>query len=148
MNIHPLAIPDVLLIEPKVFNDSRGYFFESYHQNKFASVGIPDHFMQDNISGSRRGVLRGLHYQIRQPRGKLIRVLKGEIFDVVVDVRREIRHVILGFPPGCDIEHTGLNPHFKISYMLAKVREMKSLESVHIFMLHSLKCLSSGFYCT
>ncbi len=89
MNIHPLAIPDVLLIEPRVFNDSRGYFFESYHQHKFASVGIPDNFVQDNISGSRQGVLRGLHYQVGSVvQGKLVQVLSGEVFDVAVDLRK------------------------------------------------------------
>ena len=82
------AIPDVILIEPKVFEDSRGYFFESYQKKRFLEAGIPWEFVQDNQSRSLRGTLRGLHYQIRQPQGKLVRVIAGEIFDVAVDIRR------------------------------------------------------------
>lgn len=89
MNITPLAIPDVLLIEPRVFADSRGFFLESYNQRNFeASMGREIPFVQDNHSRSQQGVLRGLHYQITQPQGKLIRVIAGEIFDVAVDLRR------------------------------------------------------------
>ncbi len=82
------AIPDVKLIEPRVFGDARGFFFESYNEQAFAAVGITARFVQDNHSASRLGVLRGLHYQIVQPQGKLIRVGLGEIFDVAVDMRR------------------------------------------------------------
>jgi dTDP-4-dehydrorhamnose 3,5-epimerase len=82
------AIPDVILIEPKVFEDPRGYFFESYQKIRFTEAGIPWEFVQDNQSRSQRGILRGLHYQIRQPQGKLVRVIAGEIFDVAVDIRR------------------------------------------------------------
>lgn len=82
------SIPDVILIEPKVFEDARGYFFESYQKKRFAEAGIAWEFVQDNQSRSRRGTLRGLHYQIRQPQGKLVRVISGEIFDVAVDIRR------------------------------------------------------------
>lgn len=81
-------IPDVVLIEPKVFEDSRGYFFESYQKKRFAEAGIPWDFVQDNQSRSQKGTLRGLHYQIQQPQGKLVRVVVGEIFDVAVDIRR------------------------------------------------------------
>lgn len=89
MNITPLAIPDVLLIEPRVFADSRGFFLESYNQRNFeACIGREIRFVQDNHSRSQHGVLRGLHYQITQPQGKLIRVIAGEIFDVAVDLRR------------------------------------------------------------
>ena len=84
------ALPDVFLIEPRKFGDSRGYFFESFNQRVFDELsGFPVSFVQDNQSRSARGVLRGLHYQIRQPQGKLIRVLEGEIFDVAVDLRRD-----------------------------------------------------------
>lgn len=82
------AIPDVVLIEPKVFEDARGYFFEGYQKKRFTEAGIPWEFVQDNQSLSQRGILRGLHYQIRQPQGKLVRVIAGEIFDVAVDIRR------------------------------------------------------------
>jgi dTDP-4-dehydrorhamnose 3,5-epimerase len=84
-----LAIPDVLLIEPKVFGDDRGFFLESFNEARFAeAVGRTVRFVQDNHSRSARGVLRGLHYQIRQPQGKLVRVVTGEVFDVAVDIRR------------------------------------------------------------
>jgi dTDP-4-dehydrorhamnose 3,5-epimerase len=82
------AIPEVLVIEPKVFGDARGFFLESWNAQAFAAAGIPAAFVQDNHSRSPRGVLRGLHFQIRQPQGKLVRVVAGEVFDVVVDLRR------------------------------------------------------------
>jgi dTDP-4-dehydrorhamnose 3,5-epimerase len=82
------ALPDVLLVEPKVFGDARGFFLESWNAKSFAEAGIPAAFVQDNHSRSPRGVLRGLHYQIRQPQGKLVRVVSGEVFDVAVDLRR------------------------------------------------------------
>lgn len=89
MNIISLAIPDVLLLEPRVFGDKRGFFFESFNQGEFEKlIGRNVHFVQDNHSHSNKGVLRGLHYQIRQPQGKLVRVVMGEIFDVTVDIRR------------------------------------------------------------
>lgn len=82
------AIADVFMIAPGVFGDERGFFFESYNRRSMAEFGIDFDFVQDNHSRSGRGVLRGLHYQIRQPQGKLVRVVAGEIFDVAVDVRR------------------------------------------------------------
>ena len=89
MKSTPLRIPDVILFEPRVFGDDRGFFFESFNQRRFEeAVGRPVLFVQDNHSRSARGVLRGLHYQIRQPQGKLVRVVQGEVFDVAVDVRR------------------------------------------------------------
>lgn len=88
MNFIPTSIPDVLLIEPRLFGDERGFFMETYRADLFASTGIPTTFVQDNHSGSRQGILRGLHYQIRQAQGKLVRVVAGEIFDVAVDLRR------------------------------------------------------------
>jgi len=89
MNSTRLAIPDVVLFEPKVYGDDRGFFFESFNQKQFeAAVGSSVSFVQDNHSRSARNVLRGLHYQIRQPQGKLVRVTHGEVFDVAVDLRR------------------------------------------------------------
>lgn len=84
--------PEVLLLRPKVFGDARGFFFESYNRKAFAVLGIDAEFVQDNHSHSARGVLRGLHYQIRQPQGKLVRVAVGEVFDVAVDLRRSSPH--------------------------------------------------------
>ena len=84
--------PEVLLLRPKVFGDARGFFFESYNRKAFAELGIDAEFVQDNHSRSARGVLRGLHYQIRQPQGKLVRVAVGEVFDVAVDLRRSSPH--------------------------------------------------------
>jgi dTDP-4-dehydrorhamnose 3,5-epimerase len=80
--------PEVLLLRPRVFGDARGFFFESYNRKAFAELGIDAEFVQDNHSRSAKGVLRGLHYQIRQPQGKLVRVVAGEVFDVAVDLRR------------------------------------------------------------
>jgi dTDP-4-dehydrorhamnose 3,5-epimerase len=88
MRFIPQLIPDVILIEPKVFKDERGFFLESYHKDRYLSAGIQADFVQDNHSASSRGVLRGLHYQIRQPQGKLVRVIAGELYDVAVDLRR------------------------------------------------------------
>ncbi|HQF80087.1 MAG TPA: dTDP-4-dehydrorhamnose 3,5-epimerase [Flexilinea sp.] len=88
MDFIPLSIPDVILIQPDVHRDERGFFFESWQKNKFAKAGIDQEFVQDNHSRSSKNVLRGLHYQIRQPQGKLIRAIVGEVFDVAVDLRR------------------------------------------------------------
>jgi dTDP-4-dehydrorhamnose 3,5-epimerase len=87
MRFTPTSIPDVILIEPKVFGDSRGFFMETYQAQRFAEAGISANFVQDNHSGSRQGTLRGLHYQIQQAQGKLVRVIAGEIYDVAVDLR-------------------------------------------------------------
>ena len=89
MKATPLAIPEVFLIEPKVFGDDRGFFFVSFNQEKFeAAIGRQVAFVQDNHSRSVKNVLRGLHYQIQQPQGKLVRVVQGEVFDVAVDIRK------------------------------------------------------------
>jgi len=89
MNIIPTKIPDVLILEPDVFGDSRGFFFESYNEKEFREMTrLPVTFVQDNHSRSNKHVLRGLHYQIRQPQGKLVRVISGEVFDVAADIRR------------------------------------------------------------
>jgi len=84
--------PEVLLLRPKVFGDARGFFFESYNRKAFTEIGIDAEFVQDNHSRSAKGVLRGLHYQIQQPQGKLVRVAVGEVFDVAVDLRRSSPH--------------------------------------------------------
>ena len=115
MKITETAIPGMLVIEPQVFGDRRGFFTELFHAEKFAAAGLPTAFVQDNLSRSARGVLRGLHYQIEQPQGKLVRVLAGSVFDVAVDLRRsspafgkavgvEITgdsHTQVYLPPGC-----------------------------------------------
>ena len=89
MNVIRTTIPDVLIFEPRVFDDERGFFFESYRENEFRpATGVTRPFVQDNHSRSRRHVLRGLHYQVCQPQGKLMRVVLGEVFDVAVDLRR------------------------------------------------------------
>ena len=99
MRIHPTAISDVLLVEPDVHGDARGFFFESYNRHALAAAGIDAEFVQDNHSRSRRGVLRGLHYQVEHAQGKLVRVADGEVFDVAVDLRRRSptfgRHVAM-----------------------------------------------------
>lgn len=90
MKVTPTAIPDVLLIEPTVFGDNRGFFFESFNQKVFEeATGLKAAFVQDNHSKSSRNVLRGLHYQIKRPQGKLLRVVQGEVFDVAVDIRKD-----------------------------------------------------------
>lgn len=89
MKVFPTSLPEVLIIEPKVFGDARGFFFESFNLKAFNdATGLSETFVQDNHSRSTRGVLRGLHYQIKHPQGKLVRVTQGEVFDVVVDLRR------------------------------------------------------------
>jgi dTDP-4-dehydrorhamnose 3,5-epimerase len=88
VNVTRTSLPDVLVLEPKMFGDSRGFFFESWNARAFAAAGIPATFVQDNHSRSSQGVLRGLHYQIRQAQGKLVRVIAGEVYDVALDLRR------------------------------------------------------------
>lgn len=89
MRVIPTALPDVLILEPQVFEDARGYFYEAFNQRRFTeATGIEAAFVQDNVSHSGPNVLRGLHYQARQPQGKLVHVLSGSIFDVAVDLRR------------------------------------------------------------
>jgi dTDP-4-dehydrorhamnose 3,5-epimerase len=89
LNVIRTAIPDVMIIEPKVFGDARGFFFESFNEKAFAeATGLDVAFVQDNHSRSAKGVLRGLHYQIQQPQGKLVRAVRGAVFDVAVDIRK------------------------------------------------------------
>ena len=114
--VHTTAIDGVLMLEPKVFGDARGFFFESFNARDFAAAtGVDLPFVQDNHSRSAQGVLRGLHYQVQHPQGKLVRVTEGEVFDVVVDIRQgsptygkwvgvelsEDKHQQLWVPPGC-----------------------------------------------
>ena len=115
MKATPTSIPSVLIIEPRVFGDTRGFFFESFNQRAFnQATGLDVNFVQDNHSRSSKGVLRGLHYQIQQPQGKLVRVVRGSVFDVTVDLRKssptfgqwvgveltEDNHCQLWIPPG------------------------------------------------
>ncbi len=114
MRFMPTAIPDVVVVEPDVFGDARGFFLETWHEAKFREGGIDAEFVQDNHSRSRQGILRGLHYQIERPQGKLVRVVTGRVFDVAVDLRRsspsfgrwfgeelsEDNHRMLWVPPG------------------------------------------------
>ncbi len=88
MKFIPTQLPGVVLIEPSIFGDERGFFLETYQERLFAQAGLPTRYVQDNHSGSRQGILRGLHYQIQQPQGKLVRVIAGEVYDVAVDLRR------------------------------------------------------------
>jgi dTDP-4-dehydrorhamnose 3,5-epimerase len=88
MRVTPSELPEVLLIEPQVFGDSRGYFLESWNRARYREAGLPEVFVQDNVSQSTRGVLRGLHFQEPKAQGKLVTVLEGEVFDVAIDIRR------------------------------------------------------------
>lgn len=88
MKFTPSKIPDVVIIEPKVFGDQRGFFMETWSTRDFTEAGLDLNFVQDNHSGSTQGILRGLHYQIQNPQGKLVRVVRGEVYDVAVDMRR------------------------------------------------------------
>lgn len=96
MQFKPLAIIDVLLIIPDVFGDERGFFMEVYQSKKFVEAGISASFVQDNHSRSKQGVLRGLHYQIKQAQGKLVRTIMGEVYDVAVDLRRGSLLLVVG----------------------------------------------------
>jgi dTDP-4-dehydrorhamnose 3,5-epimerase len=131
MKASPTAIPDVLVLEPKVFEDPRGSFFESYNRRAFReATGIDAEFVQDNQSFSVRNVLRGLHYQLRQPQGKLVTVLAGDIFDVAVDLRRASptfrswvsvalsggSHRTLWVPPGFAHGYLVLSEHALVQY--------------------------------
>jgi len=92
VKVTPSTLPGVLVIEPDVYRDGRGFFLETFHQERYAAAGVPGPFVQDNHSHSRRGTLRGLHAQWRRPQGKLIRAVEGEMFDVAVDIRRGSPH--------------------------------------------------------
>ena len=92
MKFEETELPGVILVEPNVFRDDRGFFLETYHSEKYAEAGIPAEFVQDNHSRSSAGTLRGLHLQLKNPQGKLVRAVQGEIFDVAVDIRRGSPH--------------------------------------------------------
>jgi dTDP-4-dehydrorhamnose 3,5-epimerase len=123
-------LPEVVLIKPRVFGDERGFLFESWHREKFAAAGIDATFVQDNHSHSVRHTLRGLHFQIRQPQGKLVRVTRGEVFDVAVDIRRssprfgqwvgvplsEANHHMLWVPPGFAHGYLALSDEIDLLY--------------------------------
>lgn len=114
MKVIPTHIPEVLILEPQVFGDARGFFLETWNANTFAELGLDLRFVQDNHSRSRQGILRGMHYQIQHPQGKLVRVTHGKVFDVAVDLRQssptfgqwagaelsEENHRMLWVPPG------------------------------------------------
>jgi dTDP-4-dehydrorhamnose 3,5-epimerase len=114
MEFVPTRLPDVMVIRPKVFEDARGFFMDTWHRKQFEQEGIDASFVQDSHSGSKAGTIRGLHYQIKQAQGKLIRVVKGEAFDVAVDIRRSSpdfgqwtgevlsaeNHKVIWIPPG------------------------------------------------
>ena len=114
MKVIRTNLPDVIVIEPNVFGDERGFFQETYHANRYAEMGIKEKFVQDNHSRSRRGVLRGLHYQLEQPQGKLVSVSRGEVLDIALDIRKssptfgqhcavtlnDINHRQMYVPPG------------------------------------------------
>jgi dTDP-4-dehydrorhamnose 3,5-epimerase len=131
VKVTPTRIPEVLILEPRVFEDPRGFFFESYNRRVFKeATGLDPHFVQDNQSFSVRNVLRGLHYQVRQPQGKLIRALAGEIFDVAVDLRRKSptfgqwasatlsggSHRAIWIPPGFGHGFLVLSEHALVQY--------------------------------
>ncbi|MEI7990132.1 MAG: dTDP-4-dehydrorhamnose 3,5-epimerase [Chloroflexota bacterium] len=114
MKFTPAKLNGILIMEPRFFQDERGFFTEMYQHQRFTEAGIPDAFVQDNLSGSRRGILRGLHYQVCKPQGKLVRVTAGEVYDVAVDLRSSSptfgqwmgmyisanNHIQLWIPPG------------------------------------------------
>ena len=92
MKVIETALPGALVLEPQVFGDARGFFYESYNEAKYRAAGVDHRFVQSNVSRSARGVLRGLHYQWPNPQGKLVSVLEGEVWDVAVDIRRDSPH--------------------------------------------------------
>jgi dTDP-4-dehydrorhamnose 3,5-epimerase len=130
VKVEPASIPDVLLLQPKVFGDARGFFLESWNARTFAAAGLDVRFVQDNHSRSSRHVLRGLHYQVRQPQGKLVRVVSGEIWDVAVDLRRSsptfgrwtacrldaATHRMMWIPPGFAHGFLVLSEHADVLY--------------------------------
>ncbi|WDZ95739.1 dTDP-4-dehydrorhamnose 3,5-epimerase [Herbaspirillum sp. WKF16] len=131
MHISPLPLPGLLLIEPRIFSDARGSFYESFNARQFQEqTGIDVHFVQDNHAHSARGVLRGLHYQVRHPQGKLVRVVRGAVWDVTVDIRRgspsfgqwhgvelsEANRLQLWVPPGFAHGYSVLSPEAEVLY--------------------------------
>lgn len=107
MKVLPTPLAGALVLEPRVFEDERGFFLESYNEREFAKIGITERFVQDNHSFSKRGVLRGLHYQIQKPQGKLLRVVSGEVLDAFVDLRK----TSATFGKACAVKLSGTNRH-------------------------------------
>ena len=144
MNVLATAIPGLLIIEPHMFPDERGVFFESWSESRYTGAGMPAHFVQDNVSRSVRGVLRGLHYQQPNMQGKLITVLQGEAYDVVVDIRqgsptfRQWVGVVLSatnqqqvyVPPGCAHGFQALSPEALIQYKCTACYDSASEHSI------------------
>lgn len=130
MEFVPTRLPEVVLIKPKLYGDSRGYFLESWQQGKFAAAGIDAHFVQDNHSHSSQWILRGMHYQIQQTQGKLVRVARGAVYDVAIDVRRssprfgqwvgvelnDTNHHMMWVPPGFAHGFLALSDHVDFLY--------------------------------
>jgi dTDP-4-dehydrorhamnose 3,5-epimerase len=130
MKFEPTKLPEVILITPRVFGDDRGHFYETWHEQRFREAGIPQSFVQDNHSHSAQYTLRGLHFQIQQPQGKLVRVTRGEVYDVAVDIRRssprfgqwvgvtltDRNHQMLWVPPGFAHGYLALTPDADFLY--------------------------------
>ncbi len=144
MQVIPTSLKDVVILEPKVFGDERGFFLEAYNEAPFRSLGLPTQFKQDNHSGSRKGVLRGLHYQLKQPQGKLVRALRGDIFDVAVDLRRDSKQFgqwfgtvlssenkrMLWIPPGFGHGFLVLSDFAEVSYKATDFYDPSSERSI------------------
>lgn len=130
MEFHPTALPEVVVITPRVYRDARGYFYETWREDKFSAAGIDARFVQDNHSHSVRNTLRGLHYQLQHPQGKLLRVVRGAVFDVAVDLRRssprfgqwigvvlsETKSQMLWVPPGFAHGYLALSDEIDLLY--------------------------------
>lgn len=130
MEVIKTAIPDVLIFKPKVWGDERGYFYESFRQQWFDELGLDINFVQDNQSSSQKNVVRGLHYQIQKPQGKLVRVISGEVFDVAVDLRKssstfgksvgvnlsDANKLMLWIPPGFAHGFSVISDHAELYY--------------------------------
>lgn len=144
MQLISTSLNDVFILEPKVFGDERGFFLEAYNEATFAKLGLPTHFRQDNHSGSRKGVLRGLHYQMNQPQGKLVRALRGDIFDVAIDLRRDSKQFgqwfgtvlsaenkrMLWIPPGFGHGFLVLSDFAEVSYKATDFYDPSSERSI------------------
>ena len=146
MKATPLAIPDIVLIEPEVFGDERGFFFESFNQAKFeAAIGRQVNFVQDNLSRSVKNVLRGLHYQIQQPQGKLVRVLSGTVFDVVVDIRKSsptLGQSVCTELTGRDLRQLWIPPGFAHGYLVLSDTADIFYKVTDYYDPHSERCIA------
>jgi len=132
MKVLPTSIPDVVVIEPRTFQDERGFFMETWQLQKFSAAGIDAKFVQANHSSSRQWVLRGLHYQIQQPQGKLVRVLVGEIFDVVIDLRRsspQFRQVVTESLSATNRRMLWVPPGFAHGFLVTSEYNVRAIEA-------------------